>query len=309
MNRVVKPILVPLTRPRGLETLRLIGRAGGEGASRQEIEAGFDLDERTQADPLLRDLLRVRAVTSQPDPSDARRRRYYPTLQTPRMLAIGDGLSAWIARGPLAPDTPLSARAAKLPLRLATTIWIEGLVPALYDRPLTVDELALRLGSSSTRIRHVVDRASEQGLLRKQLGPGGQKRLSTSPFFSCLVPTAARATLYMARAFDQDPDCFGETELHAAFAELLKSITLDRPVDASIALRVLDAAGKDVTLVANFHRGVLVGYTVEGAYTAEIESDLVGWLVFLADRDRSQLSWTGRGARSLLEAIERLTEA
>lgn len=306
VNRIVRVILMPLTRPGGLETLRLIGGAGPEGMSRQAIEAGFALDQHAQITLLLRDLSRVRAVRSEPDSADGRRKRYCPTIHTPRMIAIGEGLSAWIEHSPLAPGAALSTRAAKLPLRLAATIWIEGLVPALRDRPLTVGELAADLGKTPTQVRHIADRATAQGLLQKHQCPGGQKCLSTTLFFSRLVPTVAKASLYLSRAFKCDPDCFTEVELRTAFIETLKAVTLRRPLDVSVGLRVIASAGSEVIVVGHFQQGVLTSVTRGGDYIATIESDLPGWLVFLADGDRSHLQWAGRGASSLLEAIEAL---
>ena len=301
-----KITLSPLLRAGGLKALRLIAAAGRSGISRRELEAALVPDERCELNRVLNDLLRAGAAAATPERQDARRHRYHPTLHTPRLLAVGDSLLAWARGSPLAVEGSLSPEATKRTMRLVFTLWAEGIVEVLQDHSITVDDLARSLGSTRDRVRYIVDRATERGLLEKRQGPGGLKLLSTTALFGRLVPTAARVTLYTSRALGSTFDCLTRDDLSAALIELVRAAAPARPIEAAILLRVYDVDGEEVNVIAVFRQGRLVDTYPSGDASAKIESDRTGWLALLADLDRSELNWSGRGARALLEAFEDL---
>lgn len=308
IRRAVKIFLQPLTHPLSPEALRLISASGNAGITRSALEVELRADESTRIDRLLQALTAVRAIDQRPDEQDGRKLRYFPTMNTPRFIAIGDSLRRWVSSGPLEGAPAISAPAVKTALGQATTIWAEGIVAALFDRPRTVEELAEMLGTTESRVRHIVDRAARVGLLEKHPGPGGHKVISTTPQFGKLIPTAARVSLYISRVFRQ-PAVFTATDRRTALAELMKAITLDRPLDISIALRVFGPDDLSVTTVATFEQGVLTKIADSLDYTAKIGADLAGWFRFIADNDQSRIFPEGRGAKTVTDAIAHLAKS
>lgn len=312
LDRAVSLILAPLIRPSGLEALRVIDAAGERGVIASEVEAALDLAAVGQIHTVVGELTRARAVAVGADNLDSRRHRIRRTANAPGMIAIGDGLTAWIASArsgtgpPVRPDHSGRPLIPREPVNLIKTMWGSGLAPSLNGLPLTVGEVAARLESGEAGVRHIVDRAVKVGLLAKTPGPGGRNLLSLTPLFGRHIPVAARLADYLARAFGLKPDFIPEPSIRTALGELLGAIQPKRPLFATIALRVHRINHEAVDVVAFFREGQLISLARGGDYRAKIESDMPGWIRFLAASDRSQLNWSGRGALSVIEAIEDL---